>query len=173
MDFHLKVAVILITFLVLFIKSTSFVHVACTFILMSRPCFSSSFLISWAPSRAAFSTKCFHSIGWKTWGSWGTYRPIFTWENWRMCSDAPLLILSVLPTSVTCLHNSSRLLPFSECAGISCRSSRTLPPVLPVCDASAVCPSGPDDGSYPEIRSGRCSRHPAQHGESSGLKTGS
>lgn len=54
-------------------------YTICTFILMSRPCFSSSFFISWAPKQARFSTKCFHSIGWKTCGSWGTYKPIFTW----------------------------------------------------------------------------------------------
>lgn len=150
----------------------------CTFILMSRPCFSSSFLMSWAPSRAAFSTKCFHSIGWKTWGSWGTYRPIFTCEKQAMKSNASLLIqilFSYLHT--TCPPSSSPLchpfLPSSGCAGISCRSSRIQPPILPVCGGSVVCPSGPGGGSYPVIRSGRCSRHPAQHGGSSGLKTGS
>lgn len=145
-----------------------------TFILMSRPCFSSSFLISWAPSRAAFSIKCFHSIGWKTWGSWGTYRPIFTWEKQEFKSNTPFLILLL-----SYLHyapppsSPSLVLPSSECAGISCRSSRTRPPVLPVCGGSAACPSGPGGGSCPAIRSGRCSRRPAQRGGSSGPKTGS
>lgn len=77
----------------------------------------------------------------------------------------------------TCPPSSSSLfhpfLPSSGCAGISCRSSRIQPPILPVCGGSVVCPSGPGGGSYPVIRSGRCSRHPAQHGGSSGLKTGS
>lgn len=82
----------------------------CTFILMSRPCFSSSFLMSWAPSRAAFSTKCFHSIGWKTWGSWGTYRPIFTCEKQAMKSNASLLIQILFPTSIP--HAHPPLLPF-------------------------------------------------------------
>lgn len=74
-----------------------------TFILMSRPCFSSSFLISWAPSRAAFSTKCFHSIGWKTWGSWGTYRPIFTWEKQDLKWNTPFLIP---PRLLSYLHSA-------------------------------------------------------------------
>lgn len=85
------------------------VYTVCTFILMSRPCFSSSFLISCAPSRAAFSTKCFHSIGWKTWGSWGTYKPIFTWEKQGIWLNAPLLIRILL----SYLHSSSPSLPSS------------------------------------------------------------
>ena len=83
-----------------------------TFILMSRPCFSSSFLISWAPSLAAFRTKCFHSIGWKTWGSWGTYRPIFTWDKQRTRLNTPLLMPRTL---LPFLPPSSPLTFFSVC----------------------------------------------------------
>lgn len=48
------------------------------FILMSRPCFSSSFRMSSRPCLQGLSTKYFHSMGWKTCGLWGTYRPILT-----------------------------------------------------------------------------------------------